>query len=118
MTTRVLMVDEDLDVQELVNDILHINFKDVLIDRAMDVSGLHTRINPLQTQYDLVLIGDDGTKGFIDIIGKECPSLLKKAVLICSEHSAALQKWRDIPSIVKPFSLDDFGEILGKICPP
>jgi hypothetical protein len=117
MTIRVLIADDNLDVQELVDDILHINFKDVFIDHAMDISGIRTRLSPSQIPYDLVLLGEDGTKGFLDSIANESPSLLKKTIIICSDQAAIPEKWRDIPCIVKPFSLDAFGEILGKIRP-
>jgi hypothetical protein len=116
MTVHVLVGDEDLDVHELVDDILHINFKDVAIDRAMDQNGIRTKIRSMQVPYDIILLGDNGMKGFVEIVQEECPALMKKTVMICPEGSNHLDKWSDIPHIHKPFSLDDFGEMLGKIC--
>jgi hypothetical protein len=116
MTIRVLVGDEDLDVHELVDDILHINFKDVAIDRAMDQNGIRTKIRSMQMPYDIILLGDDGMKGFVEIVKEECPDLVKKTVMICPEGSNHVEKWSDIARIVKPFSLDVFGEVLEKIC--
>ena len=116
MTIRVLVADEDLDVHELVDDILHINFKDVAIDRAMDRNSIRAKIRSMQIPYDLILLGDDGEKGFVEIVHEECPALIKKSVMICPEGSNHIEKWGDIPRIAKPFSLDDFGETVGKIC--
>jgi len=115
-TIRVLVGDEDLDVHELVDDILHINFKNVAIDRAMDRNGIRAKIRSMQMPYDLILLGDDGMKGFIEIVNEESPDLVKKTVMICPQGSNNTEKWTDIPRIVKPFSLDDFGEVLEKIC--
>jgi hypothetical protein len=118
MPIRVLVADDDLDVHELVDDILHINFKDVAIDRAMDHSGVRAKIRSMKIPYDIILLGDDGMKGFVEIVNEECPALMKKTIMICPEGSNQIDKWSDIPQIVKPFSLDDFGEVLGKICAP
>jgi hypothetical protein len=118
MPIRVLVADDDLDVHELVDDILHINFKDVAIDRVMDLNGVRAKIRSMKIPYDIILLGDDGMKGFVEIINEECPALIKKTVIICPEGSPLVDKWSDIPRIVKPFSLDDFGEVLGKICAP
>jgi hypothetical protein len=116
MTIRVLVADDDLDVHELVDDILHINFKDVAIDRAMDHNGIRSKIRSMQKPYDIILLGDNGMKGYIEILYEECPALMKKTVMICPEGSEHIEKWGDITRINRPFSLDDFGEVLGKIC--
>jgi hypothetical protein len=116
MPIRVRVADDDLDVHELVDDILHINFKDVAINRAMDPSGVRAKIRSMKMPYDIILLGEDGMKGFVEIINEECPALMKKTIMICPEGSIHVDKWNDIPRIVKPFSLDDFGEVLGKIC--
>jgi hypothetical protein len=113
---RVLVGDEDLDVHELVDDILHINFKDVAIDRAMDPNGIRTKIRAMELPYDLILLGDDGMKGLVEIVNEERPDLVKKTVMICPEESNHIEKWSDVPRILKPFSLDDFGEVLERIC--
>lgn len=116
MIVRVLVAADDLDVHKLVDDILHINFKDVVIDRAMDTNSIRSKIRSMQKPYDIILLGDDGAKGYIEILHEECPALMKKAVMICPEGSNQIEKWGDILHINRPFSLDAFGEILGKIC--
>ncbi len=121
MTIHVLVADDDLDMHELIDDILHINFKDVVIDRAMDSNGIRAKVRAMRPPYDLVVLGDDGMKGFMEILSDECPALVKKTVMIGSEgsggnQSEAQRKWNDVPRIMRPFSLDDFGAIVGKIC--
>ena len=118
MPIRVLVADDDLDVHELIDDVLHINFRDVAIDRVMDPNSVRAKIRSMKVPYDIILLGDDGMKGFIEIVNEECPALMKKTVMICPEGSDHIDKWSDIPRIDKPFSLDDFGEVLGKICAP
>jgi len=118
MPIRVLVADDDLDVHELIDDVLHINFRDVAIDRVMDPNSVRAKIRSMKVPYDIILLGDDGMKGFIEIVNEECPALMKKTIMICPEKSNHIDKWSDIPRIDKPFSLDDFGEVLGKICAP
>jgi hypothetical protein len=55
-------------------------------------------------------------KGLVEIVNEERPDLVKKTVMICPEGSSPIEKWSDVARIMKPFSLDDFGEVLERIC--
>jgi DNA-binding response OmpR family regulator len=123
MTVKVLVLDDDLDVHELVNDILCISFKDVSVDRVLDVDSFRNKVSSTKKSYDLVLIAsgltDDSGKNIISIVLEEFPALVKKMAVI---QETAGGSWLDkggnaIPVIKKPFSLDEFSDVIKKICP-
>jgi hypothetical protein len=124
MAVKVLVVDSDLDVHELVNDILCINFKDVTVDRVLDADSFRARVRSLKKQYDLLLVAsgvaDDSGKDIVSIVLDEFPALAKKMAVI--EETAALARFdrsgAPLPFIKKPFSLDEFSSVIKKICPP
>ncbi len=124
MPVRVLVADDNLDVHELVNDILLINFKDVTVDRALDVDGLRVRLGSAQPPYDLVITASNLAGGsrdaLVSILRSEFPGYLGKVVILedVLGRTSADPDTAKIPILRKPFSLDDFGDCIRKICPP
>ena len=122
MAVRVLVADYDSDMHELVNDILHINFRDVVIERVQDSAGLRSKISSGSNQYNLILLDgyqtDTDGREIIDVLQDEFPDVLGKVIMICGTASDCRirQDRCAVPCLVKPFSLDDFGEIVKKIC--
>jgi hypothetical protein len=124
MPVRVLVADDNLDVHELVNDILLINFKDVTVDRALDVDGLRARLGSAQPPYNLVIAASNlaGSAGdaLVSILSSEFPGYLDKVVILedVLGRTSAGAAAAIIPILKKPFSLDDFGDCIRRICPP
>lgn len=120
---KILVVDEDLDIHEIIHDILEINFKTVQIDRALNSESFLSKIQNSQPIYDIIIYNlnfDDeiNRNSFQDAL-KFYPDLLKRVILL---DTAA--KTRDIfpelalvQTIHKPFNLDNFAEIIRKACP-
>jgi response regulator of citrate/malate metabolism len=122
MTVRVLVADNDSTMHELVKDILHINFKDVLVERVQDGEEFRSKIRKARSDYHLIIVDgyktDSSGKDLIDVLQEEFPDVLGKVVMIC-ETASECKIRRDrlaVPCLVKPFSLDDFGEVVKKIC--
>jgi len=119
---RVLVADNDSDMHELVKDILHINFKDVIVERVQDCEGFRAKVRAGRENYNLILLDgyqtDTDGKELIDVLQEEFPDILHKVIMICGTASdcRVRQDRCSIPCLVKPFSLDDFGEIVKKIC--
>jgi response regulator of citrate/malate metabolism len=122
MAVRVLVADNDSDMHELVNDILHINFKDVVVERVQDWKGFCAKIRTGPDAYDLILLDgyqtDTDGRELIDALQEEFPEMLRKVIMICGAASDCRirQDRVPVPCLVKPFSLDDFGEIVKRIC--
>jgi hypothetical protein len=123
MTIKVLVADDSLDVHELVNDILSISFKDVMVDRVLDVDTFRSKVLSSQPSYDLLLVAsglsDDAGTDIISVVLDEFPALAKKMAVI-EESTATTRLDRSgtpIPLIKKPFSLDEFSDVIKKICP-
>jgi DNA-binding response OmpR family regulator len=123
MPVKVLVADESLDVHELVNDILLINFKDVAVDRVMEAEGFRTMLGTNRPGYNLIIIGS----GLVDASGKSAVSVLcdefpqyRGIVVILQDEAGQVPDTpmiKKIPVLAKPFSLDEFSDRITKICP-
>ncbi len=117
--TRVLIADDNLDCQELIDDILEINFKDVQIDRALSLKSFQTKAGE-GIPYDLILFNtsfiDDQFSALAFL--KELNNRSSRVVLIGDKNDSTIfnPAVQEFPLLTKPFSLDDFGEIIKKTC--
>ena len=123
MPVKALVADESLDVHELVNDILLINFKDVTVDRVLEVKGFRSKLGSKRPGYNLIIIGSglaDATgKSAIAVLCEEFPQFRGAAIIL---QDAAGQvpdtpMIKNIPVLKRPFSLDEFSDHIKKICP-
>ncbi|HUI91110.1 MAG TPA: hypothetical protein VLX68_02580 [Chitinivibrionales bacterium] len=123
MPVKVLVADENLDVHELVNDILLINYKDVVVDRVLNAEALRAKLGTKQPGYHLIIIGsslaDASGKSAISILAEEFPQFRGIAVIL--QHAAGQVPdsplIKKIPVLTKPYSLDEFSDRIKKICP-
>jgi DNA-binding response OmpR family regulator len=123
MSVRVLVADDDLDVQELVNDILLINFTDVSVERVLDVQTLRKKLGAAKRPYDLIIatsaLADPKGTSALSIIRNEFAAYRGKTVIL-EDTAGKVPRGAEaagIPILTKPFSLDEFGDIVRKICP-
>ena len=121
MMKKVLVGDEDLDVHQLVHDILQINFKQVVIDRALTGKSFLSKINTAKTPYDLILcnikMNKENGQNLLDSIREEHPDIIDRIILLAdSPEESAVQLGRELPCVSKPFCLDRFGEVIKKVC--
>ena len=121
MIKKILVADDNLDAHELVHDILHINFKNVKIDRAMSSSSFMKKIEESDNSYDLILFNirlkHDNGQDVLSSIQLEYPDLMERIVLLAdSPEEQDFPLGKEIPCISKPFSLDYFGEVVKKVC--
>ena len=123
MPVKVLVADESLDVHELVNDILLINFKDVAADRVMEAEGFRAKLGSKRPGYNLIIIGsglvDASGKSVISILCDEFPQYRGIALILQDETGQVPDNpmIKKIPVLAKPFSLDEFSDRIKKICP-
>jgi hypothetical protein len=123
MPVKVLVADENLDVHELVNDILLINYKDVAVDRVLSAEGLREKLGAQNPGYKLIIMGstlaDASGKSAISILSEEFPQFRAMSVIL--QHAAGQVPdsplIKKIPVLEKPYSLDEFSDRIKKICP-
>lgn len=122
MTVRVLVAEDDLNAHRVIRDILEISFKDVKIDRALDHGSAMAKIREANPDYDLVLydLHFDDPSGLetLAILRSEKPQLDRNLVVLngSAEEVAKCEAARNLPYILKPFSLDTFSDVIKKVC--
>jgi|WetSurMetagenome_2_1015567.scaffolds.fasta_scaffold03934_5 hypothetical protein len=122
MHVRVLVVDDNLDSQELVNDILLINFRDVSVERVLDAQGLRKKLGAAKRSYDLIIaaaaLADPKGVTALSIILNEFGAYRGKTVIL-EDAPGKVPRGADtagLPILTKPFSLDEFGDCIRDIC--
>jgi len=118
MKTNVLIADDDMDSHQLMDDILEIIFRNVEIDRTLNLQGFWSKISAPGSRYDLVLLSPGLIKeeqgAFLERLREVNPESAQKIVLTGKEHdfeTCALDI-KLLPFLAKPFSLDRFEEIV------
>lgn len=118
---KILIADDDLESHEIIRDILQINFRDVVIDRALSSTSFLAKIQEAEPQYDLVLYNwemeKDQNSSLFSKICSEFPQIFKRTILFSDSKSQSIPpEFSSMPFISKPFSLDQFSEIVKKTC--
>jgi CheY-like chemotaxis protein len=122
MGPNILIASSDLDIYELVVDILEITFKGAKLDRARDYGRASELLGNGEKQYHLVLLdyGLDTTddRDALDALKADFPAIADRIVLLTDSalpqpDQASLN---GTALIRKPFSLDDFGAVVKKVC--
>ncbi|MBD3419439.1 MAG: response regulator [Chitinivibrionales bacterium] len=120
MAVRVLIADDDLDTHQFLHDIIEINFKDVKIERALSHKIFIEKISTAEDPYNLILLdyyleGDNG-EDIISLIQKnKYQDVLERTVLMNPTENGD-ERIKNIAQIKKPFSLDDFSNIIKQVC--
>jgi two-component SAPR family response regulator len=115
----VLVADNDFDSYRLVNDILEINFRDVQIERALNLQNFLAKLEQPEKQYDLILLNPDLVEGnqeeVLLKIREIDPELMEKVVLI-GPDSLIETLQGPLYHIPKPYSLDCFSDVVKRAC--
>ncbi len=118
---KVLIVDDNLDSHELLNDVLHINFQEVEIERAHDSKSFISKSAQCDSHYDLILLSASIIKGTESDLWQEVqnhtPDIWNKTVVMTADGDSPFEnpRFNQLPRVSKPFSLDHFAEVLRKI---
>jgi DNA-binding NtrC family response regulator len=126
MKNYVLVADDDMSVHKLMCDVLEISLKGVKIERAMSPQCFWAKLPapPAGQPWQLVFISADYIReepeGFIDRIREVNPDAVGKVVVVGdlgdTDSPAFGEEIKRLPSIVKPFSLDKFDELVKGVC--
>ena len=122
MQINVLIVGCDLSAYKLVTDILEMTFNDIKIEKATNVQKMLDKIKTQHYKYDLLVldlqISKKDEEALILNLRNKYPLLVSRMILLLDslEEKPDDTILQNIPYIAKPFSLDEFGEIVKKIC--
>ncbi|MDR0307225.1 MAG: hypothetical protein LBI42_10360 [Chitinispirillales bacterium] len=118
MKTNVLIADDDMDSHQLMYDILEIIFRNVKIDRTLNLQSFWSKISAKENRYDLVLLSPGLIKeeqdSFLERLNEANSEVVGKVVLTGPEKDfeTCAQDIKLLPFLPKPFSLDRFEEIV------
>lgn len=122
MAVHAFIIGNDLNVQKLIVDILEITFSDIAIDRTTSAEGLFSKLKGKGFDYKLIILDCGGIRKvnediILDIRSKY-PHLIERMIVLFDsiEEKPGDEVLLDIPYIIKPFSLDKFGELVKKVC--
>ena len=117
---RVLIADSDLDTLELVDDLIELNFSHVRIVRALTKEAFYRKLETAEKPFDLILFNlslhQQAETGIIDELRSRHPELLDRMVFLSSGSDDDIKEPDNFPVLKRPFSLDQFGEVVKKAC--
>jgi DNA-binding response OmpR family regulator len=122
MAVNILVASSDLDIYELVVDILEITFKKTKLDRARDYRRSVEMLSQPDARYNLILLDQgldkDDERHVLTAMKNDCPQVADRIVLLsdASTPRPDMGILEGTSCIAKPFSLDEFGEIVKKAC--
>jgi len=117
---RVLIADYDLDSHELVDDLVEMIFRDVKIDRALSRESLFARLGTADADYHLIIFNysmhESEITKVLDYVRSCNPDLMERIVFIITSENLRERIPAQYPVLVKPYSLDEFSEVVKKTC--
>jgi len=121
MKTNVVIAEEDLNFHKIIHDILEISFSDVAIDRAMNGESLLEKLEHSEEPYHLILYNfhfdeESGVNALKELREKKPELDPRILILLESEDEFKSKTIQGLRHILKPFSLDEFAEIVKDIC--
>jgi hypothetical protein len=118
--TKVLIADDDMESHELIDDLIEINFRDVKIEHALNGESFWTKIAPVPCPFNLILFNVDliksGETDIVDRIRTERPELLGRMVFLVAKAGTLPVTVAGSVVIARPFSLDEFSDVVKKVC--
>lgn len=116
---RVLIADNDLDSHKLIVDLVEMIFRDVTIDRALSKESLLVRVGAPEADYHLILfnlsLDNNESSEILNYIRTYNSRLIERIVFIASKNNKD-EIPDELPVLIRPFSLDDFSEVVKKVC--
>ena len=121
MAIHVLVVGNDIHIHKLVVDILEITLNDVEIERATNAEGFFVKHENNVNPFNLFIIDCNHDKSsnedfLYEVHDRYSDCIDKMIILIDSiDEKPNNEALRNITYIIKPFSLDEFGDLVKKL---
>lgn len=121
MYVRVLVAETDLHEHKVIHDILGVCFKDVRITRALNFDSFISKVRKAKSPYNIILYDyhfeESSGKNALQVMLAEKPDLMSTIILLNGLDKEIIQNpaVKNLPFILKPYSLDKFSEAVKKI---
>ena len=123
MQIKVLIADDDMDAQRLMDDVVEINFRDVVIERALSLQSFWKKVSDAgaDAPYNFIFLNVEYIKeepdGFLERLKAANPNTTAKLILMGSaaDAEACGEDIKQLPHLDKPFSLDEFEEVVKAV---
>jgi len=123
MKTNVLIADDYMGTHRLLRDVIEICIKRVKVESAVSQQNFWDKLpaSPEHPWHLIFISADylnDEPECFIDRIKTVNPDVVGKYVIIgtAEEAESCGDAVKDIPFLVKPFSLDKLEDLIKQIC--
>jgi hypothetical protein len=117
---RVLIGDNDLDSLELVDDLIEIYFQEAAIVRALTKDAFFRKIEQAEKPFNLILFNvdlEDATgEHAVERLKNNHADLLDRLVVLTTGPLPDDSPFADWPVLIRPFSMDLFGEVVTRAC--
>ena len=124
MQIKVLIADDDMNVQRLMDNVVEINFRDVAIERALSPQSFWKKVSDADADappYNFIFLNVEYIKeepeGFLERLKTANPNAPDKLILMGSaaDVEACGEDIKKLPLLDKPFSLDKFEEVVKAV---
>ena len=117
---RVLIGDNDLDSLELVDDLIEIYFQEAAIERALTKDAFFRKLGQAKKPFNLILFNvdlEDATgEHAVERLKNNHADLLDRLVVLTTGPLSDDSPFAAWPVLIRPFSMDLFGEVVTKAC--
>jgi len=121
MQIKVLIAEDDMDVQHLMYDLVEINFRDVVIERALSLQSFWKKVSVADSNYRFIFLTTEYIKeepdDFWGRLRAASPDAPDKVILMGgkADIEACGEEIAQLPLLEKPFSLDKFEEAVKAV---
>jgi len=122
MKIKVLIADDDMDVQHLMDDVVEINFRDAAVERALSLQSFWKKVSDADAPpYNFIFLNVEYIKeepdGFLERLKTANPNAPDKLILMgnAADVEACGEEIKKLPLLDKPFSLDKFEEVVKAV---
>jgi DNA-binding NtrC family response regulator len=121
MLVKALIADDDMDVLQLLDDVLEINFRNLKTERALSKESFWAKVSAEGAFWHLLFLSaeyiKDEPQSFLERLAAANPGLSGKTILTGNEsaRTALGEIAGRLPFLSKPFSLDQFEELVKSV---
>jgi DNA-binding NtrC family response regulator len=120
MLVKALIADDDMDILQLMDDVLEINFRNLKTERALSQESFWAKISAEGAFWHLLFLSVEYIREeprFLERLAETNRQLSGKTILMGreSDQETLAEDAKRLPFLAKPFSLDRFEELIKSV---